>query len=160
MDSHCEFGKQRAANKNTLSDTTKMEVMHRWIVCKNEFFVELKKKKSQYYFVAINWKFAYLERKFVSLLTMIELSFFFSSLNILLASIYLSVTAGKMKNIQMWITTTNKYWKTNFPTIYRLKYNQRSITIKANWIITMARKANGILLSSMYWVTPPSPLAA
>lgn len=73
---------------------------------------------------------------------------------------YLSVTAGRMKNIQIWITTTNKYWKTNLPTIYRLRYNQRSTTINANWIITMAKKANGILLSSMYWVTPPSPLAA
>lgn len=42
---------------------------------------------------------------------------------------YLSVTVGKMKNIQKWIPKTRISWKINFPKTVFLKYRALSMTI-------------------------------
>lgn len=81
---------------------------------------------------------------------------------------YLSVTVGRMKNIQKWIPKTKMTWKTSFPKTVFLKYRALSITMVPadrkvdsetgkrqtgeqidrqvhvpNWIRTITKKASG-----------------
>lgn len=57
--------------------------------------------------------------------------------------LYLSVTPGRMKNIQKWMPKTRMTWKMTFPMTVFLKYSARSTTIVPNWISTITRNASG-----------------
>lgn len=56
---------------------------------------------------------------------------------------YLSVTPGRMKNIQKWMPNTKMTWKMTFPITVFLRYRARSTTMVPNWINTITRNASG-----------------
>lgn len=56
---------------------------------------------------------------------------------------YLSVTPGKMKNIQKWIPNTRMTWKMTFPSTVFLRYSARSTTMVPNWIRTITKNGPG-----------------
>lgn len=56
---------------------------------------------------------------------------------------YLSVTPGKMKNIQKWIPNTRMTWKMTFPNTVFLRYSARSTTMVPNWMRTITKNGPG-----------------
>lgn len=56
---------------------------------------------------------------------------------------YLSVTPGRMKNIQKCIPNTSTTWKTHFPSRDFFRYSARSTIMVPNWMSSMTRKASG-----------------
>lgn len=57
--------------------------------------------------------------------------------------VYLSVTMGKIKNIQKCMPKTRITWKMTFPMTVFFRYSARSTTMVPNWISTITKKASG-----------------
>lgn len=70
---------------------------------------------------------------------------------------YFSLSFGTKKNNQMCIPITVMNWNAILPCKFFLRYNARSTMIKTNCSSNIIKKATGILFSSRYDATPPSP---
>ena len=67
----------------------------------------------------------------------------YSTRIVCLCGLYLSVTPGKIKNIQKCIPKTRMTWKMTFPMTVFLRYSARSTTMVPNWMSTITKNASG-----------------
>lgn len=68
-----------------------------------------------------------------------------------------SLNFGTKMNSQMCMPITLMYWNTILPSKFFRKYSARSTMMKMNCSKSVIKNVTGILFSSKYDCTPPSP---